>query len=130
MTDIVGAWRLVAAVARDAAGNVLPSPYGPRAMGCVVFNVEGRMMAVPCDARSTLPLSTTLDYSSYCGNYTFDGIRLVTRVDAASDPARLGTDQVHDVRFEGERIVLRSLPRQGASGAEQREIAREHVDVV
>jgi len=34
------------------------------------------------------------EYSSYCGNYTFDGTRLVTRVDAASDPSRIDSDQV------------------------------------
>jgi hypothetical protein len=39
------------------------------------------------------------EYSSYCGNYTYDGERLVTRVDAASDPTRIGSDQVRGVRF-------------------------------
>jgi hypothetical protein len=32
---------------------------------------------------------------------TFDGARLVTRVDAASDPSRVGRDQARGVRFEG-----------------------------
>src|SRR3954453_21733057 len=104
MPDIIGTWRLIAAVARDAAGNALASPFGPRAMGRVVFNAGGRMMAGLCDGRPSLPAGTTRDYSSYCGNYTFDGSRLVTRVDAASDPTRIGTDQVRAVRFEGERM--------------------------
>ncbi len=127
MSGIVGTWGLVAAVARDAAGNVLPTPFGPRAMGRVVFNAEGRMMAVLCDGRASLPQGTTRDYSSYCGNYTFDGSRLVTRVDAASDPARIGTDQVREVRFEGEHMILRPPPRQGTGGPEQREITWERI---
>ncbi len=127
MPDIVGTWALLAAVARDAAGNVLPAPYGPQAMGRVVFNAEGRMMAVLCDGRTSLPPGTTRDYSSYCGNYTFDGERLVTRVDAASDPARIGTDQVRDVRFDGERMILRPPPRQSSSGPEQREVTWERI---
>jgi hypothetical protein len=127
MSDIVGTWRLIAATARDAAGNMLPSPYGPQAMGRVVFNADGRMMAVLCDGRASLPSDMMRVYSSYCGNYTFDGSRLVTRVDAASDPARIGTDQVRDVRFEGERMVLRPPPRQGAIGPEQREITWERI---
>jgi hypothetical protein len=53
--DIVGTWRLVAAVARDAAGGALPTPFGPRGMGRVVFTTEGRMMAVLCDGRPSLP---------------------------------------------------------------------------
>ena len=50
---------LVAAVARDAAGNLLPAPYGPQAMGRVVFNADGRMMAVLCDGRASLPPGMT-----------------------------------------------------------------------
>ena len=127
MADIIGTWRLVGAVARDAAGNALAAPFGPLAMGRVVFNADGRMMAVLCDGRPSLPDGTTRDYSSYCGSYTFDGSRLVTRVDAASDPARIGTDQVRDVRFEGQHMILRPPPRPGAGGPEQREITWERI---
>jgi hypothetical protein len=127
MPDIVGTWRLVAATARDAAGNSLPTPFGPQGMGRVVFNADGRMMAVLCDGRPHLPQGTMRDYSSYCGNYTFDGSTLVTKVDAASDPARIGTDQVRDVRFEGDRMILRPPPRQSAGGPEQRELTWERV---
>lgn len=130
MPDIVGTWRLVAGIARDAAGNVLAAPFGPKAMGRVVFNADGRMMAVLCDGRPSLPPGTPRDYSSYCGNYTFDGSRLVTRVDAASDPTRIGTDQVREVRFEGDRMVLRPPPRQGATGPEQRELTWERIAAV
>ena len=89
-------------------------------MGRVTFNAEGRMMAVVCDGRPELPPDMKRDYSSYCGNYNFDGTRLITRVDAASDPARLGSDQVREVSFDGERMILRPPPRQTAGGAEQR----------
>jgi hypothetical protein len=44
---------------------------------------------------------------------TYDGEELVTRVDAASDPSRIGSDQVRGVRFEGENMVL--IPRHGGS---------------
>ena len=53
-----------------------------------------------------LPDGAKREYSSYCGNYTFDGKTLVTTVDASSDPARFATRQVRQVRFEGERMVL------------------------
>ena len=65
------------------------------------------MMAVVCDGRREIPDGGKRDYSSYCGNYTFDGKQLITRVDAASDPARIGSDQVRDVRFEQGLMVLR-----------------------
>jgi hypothetical protein len=124
MPSIVGTWRMIAATAKDKDGRPLPEPYGGGGMGRVAFTADGRMMAVTCDARRELPPATERAYSSYCGNYTFDGKRLVTRVDAASDPSRIGSDQVREVSFEGEdRMVLRPPPRPAAGGEEYREIA-------
>jgi hypothetical protein len=62
------------------------------------------MMSVVCDGRKELPAGVSREYSSYCRNYTYDGERLATRVDAASDPSRIGNDQVRGVRFEGGRM--------------------------
>ena len=80
-------------------------------MGRVTFSAEGRMAAVVVDGRPALPDGTARDYSSYCGIYTFDGKTLVTRVDAASDPARVGSDQVRQVSYDGDLMVLRPPPR-------------------
>ena len=85
------------------------------------------MMAVLCDGRPSLPPGTAREYTSYCGNFTFDGTRLVTVVDAASDPSRLGTDQVREVRFEGGLMVLRPPLREYAAGMEQRELWWEKI---
>ena len=124
MPSIVGTWKMTGAVARDRSGKPLPAPYGGQGMGRVAFTAEGRMMAVTCDARRELPPGTARAYSSYCGNYTFDGARLVTRVDASSDPARIGSDQVREVSFEGEdRMILKPPPRQSEAGEEYREIS-------
>ena len=113
MQSIVGTWRLVKAEAHDVDGKPLPTPYGGKGMGRVTFNAEGRMAAVVVDGRPELPSGVKRDHSSYCGNYTFDGARLVTRVDAASDPSRLGGDQVREVSFDGDFMVLRPPPRAG-----------------
>jgi hypothetical protein len=108
MKDIVGTWRLVQGVCTGEDGTLLPPPYGgDKAMGRVTLNADGRMIAVLCDGRMTLPDGERRDYTSYCGAYTFDGQRLITRCDASSDPARLGTDQIRDVTFEDELMVLR-----------------------
>ena len=127
MQSIVGTWRLVTAVAFDGNGRPLPKPYGGGGMGRVTFTAAGRMMSVVCDGRPYLPPSEHRDYSSYCGNYTFDGIRLVTKVDAASDSARIGSEQVRDVRFEGDRMILRPPPRRSGEVIEQRELAWERI---
>jgi hypothetical protein len=127
MPSIVGTWKLVSATARTASGAALPAPYGGTAMGRVTFTAEGRMMSVVCDGRAALPAGVAREYSSYCGSYTFDGARLVTRVDAASDPTRIGGDQVRGVRFEGERMILTPPPRRTGDNEEYREIAWDRI---
>ena len=84
-------------------------------------------MSVVCDGRKELPAGVTWEYSSYCGNYAYDGEQLVTRVDAASDPSRIGSDQVRGVRFEGARMILIPPPRRIGETEEHREIAWERI---
>jgi len=127
MTSIVGTWKLVRASAQDGNGNALPEPYGGKGIGRVVFTAEGRMQSVVCDGRQELPPGETRDYNSYCGTYTFDGSRLVTRVDAASDPSRLGSDQVRGVRIEGELVVLIPPPRDKGGQQEHRELTWQKI---
>lgn len=127
MSGLTGTWRLVRATSAAADGTVMPPPYGGEGMGRVVLGADGRMMAVLCDGRATLPAGQAREYSSYCGNYTYDGKQLITRVDAASDPARVGSDQVRDVRFEGELMVLRPPLRSYGPKVEQRELYWEKI---
>lgn len=104
--SVVGIWKLVGGIATDPSGKKVGVPYGPRGMGLVSLTADGRMMAVLVDGRPTLPDGTKRDYSSYCGNYTFDGTTLITTVDAAADPGRMGSQQVRKVRLEGDRMIL------------------------
>jgi len=127
MASIVGTWKLVHATAKDGSGAPLPEPYGGKGIGRVTFTAEGRMQAVVCDGRKEMPAGVARDYSSYCGNYTFDGSRLVTRVDAASDPSRIGGAQVRGVRREGELVVLTPPPRQSAGKDEYRELTWQRI---
>jgi hypothetical protein len=123
MNDIVGTWRLVMTRARNDAGEPMHPPYGPQPMGIVVFSADGRMVAVLCDSRAVLPDGEPeREYSSYCGAYTFDGTTLVTRVDASSDPARIGTDQLRRVRFDAQRLVLMPPPRPWPGVTQHREL--------
>src|SRR6185312_7036610 len=122
MTNVIGTWRMVRAMARDGDGNELPAPYGGQPMGRVVLGADGRMMALVCDGRRELPAGEKREYGGYCGNYTYDGKQLITRVDGAADPSRVGSDQVRDVRFEGSLMVLRPPPRSYGGKIEQREL--------
>lgn len=120
----VGTWALVRAEAVDADGNAVAAPFGgERVIGRVVLTADGRMSASIVDARAVIPEGETREYSCYAGSYTFDGKTLVTTVDAASDPARMGTEQVRDVSYDGDLMVLRPpLRSYGGKPAESRTI--------
>jgi lipocalin-like protein len=123
----VGIWRLASATAIDSNGNRKDVPYGPRGMGLVTLTADGRMMAVLVDGRKNLPDGAKRDYSSYCGNYTFDGSTLTTIVDAASDPARVGSAQVRKVRFAGDKMILMPPPSEVNGMKVQRELTWERI---
>jgi hypothetical protein len=125
---IVGIWQLKGTLGRDDAGKVLEPPYGPKAMGLVTFQADGRMMAVLCDGRATLN-GEPRQFMSYAGNYTFDGTTLSTRVDASSDASRIGGDQVRAVRFETDGTMALAPPRRLYAGLMQhQELTWERVD--
>jgi hypothetical protein len=128
--NVVGVWKLVATKATDPEGRPMAAPFGPRGMGVVTLTSDGRMMAVLVDGRRDLPEGKRRDYSSYCGNYTFDGKTLVTTVDANSDPARFTKPQVRKVRFEGERMILMPPPLEIDGVKVERELTWEKISPV
>jgi hypothetical protein len=99
-----GSWRLVSASTIDPPGR--PPPYGPVPMGHLVLNPAGRMMGVICDGRAAMPAGEARAYTSYCGNFEVRGDELVTRVDAASSPDRVGGRQVRKLAFRDGLLVL------------------------
>ena len=115
---ITGTWRLKWSKAIDDDGKVQEPPYGPTPNGVVCFEADGRMYCVLCDGRAELPAGEPRQFMSYAGNYTFDGVILLTRVDASSDATRIGGDQVRTVRFEEHGIVL-APPRRMYAGMMQ-----------
>jgi hypothetical protein len=117
---IIGTWRLKSTRAIDDEGKALPPPLGPSPNGVVVFQGDGRMYSVICDGRAEVPKGQERVFIAYTGNYAFDGETLSTRVDAASDPGRVGGDQVRKVRFESGGMVL-APPRRLFAGVMQRQ---------
>ena len=125
--DIVGTWRLIGTKAHDDAGKPLPPPYGPTPTGVVTFQADGRMLTVLCDGRPALSAGEPRQFMSYAGNYSFDGMTLSTRVDASSDPSRIGGDQVRHVRFENGLMVLAPPRRLYAGVMQHQELAWERI---
>ncbi len=106
MTKLIGTWRLVATEVSPDAKPPIAKPYGPLPQGVVSFGLDGRMHAALCDGRPENHSGAAREYNSYIGAFTFDGDRLVTRVDGSSNPAWVGGDQHRRVRFDGDRMTL------------------------
>jgi Lipocalin-like domain len=131
MNNIIGTWRLVRAEAFDANGKPQPAPYGGAPLGRVMFTSTGRMMAMTGDGRREANADQVREYNTYAGAYTFDGKRLVTRVDSCSNPAYMGTEQVREVSHEGGLMVLRPPVRAYVGRAlEQRVLYWERISDV
>ncbi len=123
---ITGTWRLVAERAWDETGAPFPAAFGPMGIGIATFTPEGRMMAVLSDGRPETP-DAVRAYVSYIGRYSFDGSRLVTVVDGASEPRLREADQIRDARFEGARLILRPPTRNIRGRQVTRELEWERV---
>jgi Lipocalin-like domain len=120
MDALEGLWRLVEGRAWDAQGNDLPPPYGSIPFGQIMFR-GGRMLAALCNGDAQPAPGQDRGFSSYGGTYTFDGQMLVTKVDMASDPQRIGGEQRRGVRIiDRDTIVLLPPPREYAGGSVQR----------
>jgi hypothetical protein len=128
--NVVGIWRLLSAKATDQNGKLVDVPYGPRGIGIVALSADGRMTNVLVDSRVDLPDGAKREYGSYCGNYTFDGTTLITTVDASADPARVGSQQVRQVRFEGDRMILRPPLREIGNDKVTRELTWERISPI
>ena len=122
MNKHIGTWALVRVEAVDGKGKPIPPPFGgDNFIGRVVLTADGRLSAAITDTRDTIPDGEARAYSCYAGPYTFDGKTLITKVVSCSDPARMGTDQIRNVSFEGELMVLEPpLRSYGGKPAEQR----------
>ena len=105
MRSIVGVWRLIGEVARDENGQPVPTLFGPAPTGFVSFQANGLMIVAMTYSRTAVDGHRA--YASYCGMYTFDGMRLVTNVEDGSSEVWRRTPQVRDARFDGEFMILR-----------------------
>lgn len=122
MQSISGTWQLVHTECIAEDGTALDPPYGgtDNCMGVITFSEDGRMICVLCDSRPQISDDRQREYNSYCGSYHYDGRQLVTRVDATANPAFLATDQIRDISFIDDVMVLKPVKNNGPKSDGQR----------
>ena len=119
-TSLVGTWRLLSFQMELMDTGERTEPYGADPCGRAVLT-DGHMMALitapnrpaPTDQAGMAAAFGTL--LAYSGAYRIDGDRLVTDCDLAWQPAWVGTEQVRQIVFDGDRLVLIS-PTQAHPG--------------
>jgi len=127
MKRLEGLWRLVDGRAWDGQGRELAPPYGRLPFGEIMIR-DGRMLAALCKGDADLPAGASRGFSSYGGRCSFDGSTLVTLVDMASDPQRVGGEQRRGVVFVDEdTMILHPPPRDYEGSLERRELRWQRV---
>jgi len=121
---LIGNWRLVSYVIADAQGE-RGMPYG-EAVGRLMYDANGNMAGQvmrPNRARVELGQGNAqqvraayLGYIAYFGTYEIaaDGQSVVHHVDGSLNPAWVGGDQVRQMRFEDDRLILTADVRKNA----------------
>jgi hypothetical protein len=124
VTDrLVGTWRLVAYETVDASGR-RGKPYGD-AVGRLTYDERGNMSGqVMRPDRGRVEIgkgdaqqvrAAYVGYIAYFGTYEVDpsNARVTHHVHGSLNPAWVGGDQVRDMRFDGDRLVLSTQVTKG-----------------
>jgi hypothetical protein len=113
---LIGSWRLLSYETTDAAGR-RGRPYRD-AVGRISYDENGNMAGQVMrpgrphvengEGQAQQARSAYLGYIAYFGTYEVaaDGRSVVHHVQGALNPAWVGGDQVRNLRFDGERLVL------------------------
>jgi Lipocalin-like domain len=114
---IAGTWRLLSVVYEDVASGERLLPLGAHPVGYQLATPAGRWIAIVNGEGRTPPTTDAersaalLSMIAYTGRWRVEGDTVVTRVEAAWQPAWVGTDQIRQFTFDGDRLVLASPPQ-------------------
>ena len=118
---LIGSWRLVSYETTDASGRK-GRPYG-EAVGRISYDANGNMTGQVMrpdraevgtgEGHLQQARAAYLGYIAYFGTYEIasDGRSVVHHVQGSLNPAWVGGDQVRQMRFEGERLILSTATR-------------------
>lgn len=118
-----GTWRLVSYTDTVLATGETTDLFGKSPHGFINYGRDGRMLVLivsdkrpkPADvARMTDQERVELFKSTiaYGGTYTYDGKTVTHHIDISWNENWTGTDAVREVKFDGNRLILSTHPRQ------------------
>jgi hypothetical protein len=120
---LIGTWRLVSWENRSLLDGQISYPLGKDAAGYIMYNQDGYMfVAIMGPNRLKFAANDLLSgtpeeeaqaeetYVSYCGQYDFDGDKVVHHVELSLFPNWVGVDQERLVELTGNRLTLSTPP--------------------
>jgi hypothetical protein len=120
---LIGTWRLVSWENRSLVDGQISYPLGKDAAGYIMYNQDGYMfVAIMGPNRLKFAANDLLSgtpeeeaqaeetYVSYCGQYDFDGDKVVHHVELSLFPNWVGVDQERLVELAGNRLTLSTPP--------------------
>ena len=120
---LIGTWRLISWETRSVDGQKIGYPLGKDAVGYIMYNEDGYMfVAIMRPNRMKFAAGDLLGgsteekvqaadtYVSYCGQYEFQGDKVIHHVDLSLFPNWVGVDQERLVELRGNRLILSTRP--------------------
>jgi hypothetical protein len=115
--DLYGTWRLVSDVRQDVETGAKTDNFGKHPQGFLSYARDGRMSAIEVAEQRPKPtdLAKLADADrvalfktmlAYAGTFSFDGKVVIHHVDVSWNNNWTGTDQVRNVRLEGNRLFI------------------------
>jgi Lipocalin-like domain len=121
--QLYGTWRLVSAVTTVLSTGEKYDALGKAPIGYITYGPEGRMQVIiVADQRSKPGHAAIADmtdperkdllmtFTAYAGTYNFDGKTVTHHIDLSWNQVWSGTDQIRDVRLDGDRVILTTRP--------------------
>ncbi len=126
---LVGSWELLRWSIEYADGREPTLPFGPDAIGLIVYAPDGWMTATMCRrdrgglsaptaARASLESKARAfdEYLTYGARWRIDGDAVLHEVLVSMNPTLVGTPQRRMVRLDGTRLELTAAETDPASG--------------
>ena len=130
--DLVGTWRLVSRIDRDASGEAVDEPtLGSDPVALLFFDDAGnfaaqfmkrdRSLTVVAPVVATQNNTTAIGgYDAYFGTYEVDEATgdVQTRLDAALSPGQVGATMRRNMKVEDGKLVIRLTTTTGSAPAD------------
>jgi hypothetical protein len=120
-----GTWRLVSFTRIVLATGETTDIFGKSPRGFLNYGRDGRMLALLVSDKRPKPadLAKMTDQErvelfkstiAYGGTYTYDGKTITHHIDISWNETWTGTDGKREVKFEGNRLILSTIPAPSA----------------